>query len=206
MARKSSFGSCELCGVRKGKAAMTAHLRQCLPAAAKGRSAEPMVLLRVQSRHSPDFWLHVLAGKEATLRQLDGLLRNVWLECCGHLSEFYDGGRDKIGMNTSMTRVFEAVGDRIDYTYDFGSSTELDVRFEGLAEGTFRKPAVIARNEPLMWTCSECEAVAATICSACEGDGAGFFCLNHAQDHECGEEVLMPIVNSPRMGVCGYTG
>jgi hypothetical protein len=26
------------------------------------------------------------------------------------------------------------------------------------------------------------------------------------KDHECGEEMLLPMANSPRAGVCGYTG
>jgi len=34
-----------------------------------------------------------------------------------------------------------------------------------------------------------------------------FFCDAHADEHRCdGEEAILPIVNSPRMGVCGYTG
>ena len=26
------------------------------------------------------------------------------------------------------------------------------------------------------------------------------------RNHDCGEEAILPVVNSPRMGVCGYTG
>jgi hypothetical protein len=35
-----------------------------------------------------------------------------------------------------------------------------------------------------------------------------FYCGAHAEseEHECGEEALLPVVNSPRMGMCGYTG
>jgi hypothetical protein len=38
-----------------------------------------------------------------------------------------------------------------------------------------------------------------------------FFCKEHAQahiaaEHDEDEAGLMPVVNSPRMGVCGYTG
>jgi hypothetical protein len=39
------------------------------------------------------------------------------------------------------------------------------------------------------------------------GEADPFVCSDHARDHACGEEEsLMPVVNSPRMGVCGYTG
>lgn len=34
-----------------------------------------------------------------------------------------------------------------------------------------------------------------------------FFCETHAKRHECYNlDMLLPVVNSPRMGVCGYTG
>jgi hypothetical protein len=31
-----------------------------------------------------------------------------------------------------------------------------------------------------------------------------FYCDEHGADHECGEDGLMPVVDSPRMGVCAY--
>ena len=31
------------------------------------------------------------------------------------------------------------------------------------------------------------------------------FCQEHADEHEH-DDMLMPIVNSPRTGMCGYTG
>ena len=34
----------------------------------------------------------------------------------------------------------------------------------------------------------------------------GLFCDECAGGHECGEETILPVVNSPRVGVCGYTG
>jgi hypothetical protein len=32
------------------------------------------------------------------------------------------------------------------------------------------------------------------------------FCQDCLVEHECGEEMALPVVNSPRMGVCGYAG
>src|SRR2546428_12213305 len=92
MVRPSSFGICELCGVRKGKTAMMAHLRQCLPASAGGRPAEPALLLRVQPGRDPVFWLTVASGREARLGHLDGLLRKEWLEGFAHTRLVYTHG------------------------------------------------------------------------------------------------------------------
>jgi hypothetical protein len=40
------------------------------------------------------------------------------------------------------------------------------------------------------------------MCVECES----FVCDQCQNSHECGEEMIMPVVNSPRMGVCGYAG
>jgi hypothetical protein len=33
-----------------------------------------------------------------------------------------------------------------------------------------------------------------------------FYCDKCLTKHECGDEMSLPVVNSPRMGVCGYCG
>ncbi len=41
----------------------------------------------------------------------------------------------------------------------------------------------------------------------CLYDGRrGYLCEACLADHECDEEMFMPLVNSPRTGVCGYVG
>ncbi|MGZ8519503.1 MAG: hypothetical protein ACXWX7_05065, partial [Candidatus Binatia bacterium] len=66
---------------------------------------------------------------------------------------------------------------------------------------------LLARNEPLVWPCDDCQAPATVVCPFCIDSGDGLFCDAHADAHEhAGEEVYLPVVNSPRMGVCGYTG
>ena len=206
MTKGNSLGVCELCGMRKGKAAMVTHLKQCLTSSAKSDATMPVMLLRVQSGNGSIHWLNAAVGWDGRLKELDSLLRRVWLECCGHLSEFYTTGRRKLSMSSRMTEVFGSIGDRVNYVYDFGSSTELVVSFAGVAGGTSGKPVVLARNEAPVWPCDVCGQPAADLCSNCEYEGTGFFCIAHRSGHECGEDMLLPVVNSPRMGVCGYTG
>jgi hypothetical protein len=45
--------------------------------------------------------------------------------------------------------------------------------------------------EPPLISCEVCGKPATEVC---------------AGEHECGEEMLLPVVNSPRVGMCGYTG
>jgi hypothetical protein len=47
---------------------------------------------------------------------------------------------------------------------------------------------------------------ATAVCAQCLYESKGFCCGAHAPDHDCGEDMLLPVVNSPRMGVCGYSG
>jgi len=58
-------------------------------------------------------------------------------------------------------------------------------------------------------TCIQCGKAAAWLCMECliEQDIWGTLCSEHVEDHphdDYGEPV--PLVNSPRLGMCGYEG
>jgi hypothetical protein len=67
---------------------------------------------------------------------------------------------------------------------------------------------LLARNTPPSWPCAICGELAIKICTFCyTGGGNPFVCRKHVRQHACGEtDGFMPVVNSPRMGVCGYAG
>ena len=162
------------------------------------------------------YWLHIEAKSTATLSDLDRFLRGIWLECCGHLSEFTingirystsNGGDNWWGMESkSMNVKFKkvlSVKDKFQYEYDFGSTTYLEGQVyaerEGILEGKIR---ILARNNPPKFQCTDCEAEATQICTECDE----FYCDRCLAKHECEDEMALPVVNSPRMGVCGYGG
>jgi len=67
----------------------------------------------------------------------------------------------------------------------------------------------MARNEMPDAPCMECERQAAWLCVECqrETDDSGQLCNEHVESHPhdaYGEPL--PLVNSPRTGMCGYTG
>lgn len=206
MARQSWYGVCGLCGARVGKGAMGRHILKCLEGAG-GEAHSRVLLIRAQPPGAPMYWLDIAAGPDAKLKALDGLLRRVWLECCGHLSEFSSGPRRKVGMTRKIDEVLGESGSRLDYVYDFGSSTELVLSHTGIVEAAPSKGVrVVGRNEAPTWPCDVCDRPASALCVDCVYDGRGFCCETHAPEHPCGEDMLLPVVNSPRMGVCGYTG
>ncbi|TMD93630.1 MAG: hypothetical protein E6I79_03545 [Chloroflexi bacterium] len=100
-----------------------------------------------------------------------------------------------------------SVGQKFSYTYDFGSSTNLNLRIVSEREGLVNPKDVVkllARNLAPEFKCSVCDAPATLIFGGAWGDG-NTYCKKHAKKYE-GEGLLLPIVNSPRVGVCGYDG
>jgi hypothetical protein len=169
--------------------------------------------LQIQDSWQRDFWLHLEMNGSATLHDLDQYLRAIWLECCGHLSQFSVGGWSghEIPMNKRVEQVFNP-GVELTHIYDFGTSSETLVNAVGLRQGqplTKHPIFLMARNEPPEAECMECDQPAAWLCMEClyELDEPGLLCDQHAKDHpheDYGEPV--PLVNSPRMGMCGYSG
>lgn len=160
--------------------------------------------------------MHVAAPVTAPLSRLDDFLRHTWLECCGHLSAFDIGDNryasqpldEEINMSARLNRVL-AVGMKFSYEYDYGSTTALLLEVVALQERGTPKGAVelLARNEAPQVSCQRCGTQPATqICTECECNGEGWLCQACAVAHECGDEMCLPVVNSPRVGVCGYTG
>ena len=102
-----------------------------------------------------------------------------------------------------------SVGQQFEHEYDFGTTTELKLKVVAEREGMAvkGKPVqVLAQNEPPEIPCENCGKLATQVCSECIYEGEGWVCDDCAEEHECGEDMLLPVVNSPRVGMCGYTG
>jgi hypothetical protein len=220
-----SRGRCAFCNKTAAKSGMRRHLDSCDARAAaqvrsKRASSGPSLHLTVEGDENPAYWLHLEAGASATLEALDRYLRRLWLECCGHLSAFeIDGirdaavpddewGEEEESMTKRLSRVLRP-GEACGYEYDYGSTTQLRVRVWGeVPERSGREGIVLlARNEPPDLPCVDCgRSPAVRACAVCRYETGGWLCAKCARKHECGEDMQLPIVNSPRTGVCGYTG
>lgn len=226
-------GTCFVCGSAQPGTDMPHHLADCLDDAAPGgdEGSDRALLIHVEAVSRPH-WLSVLAPMSAALSHLDDFLREIWLECCGHLSEFKIDGTRYAADGDEFTdfgparepmdvRVGEVLADgtTFEYTYDFGTATRLQLTCHGdvarpgngampddvLAFGSTPIRGV-ARNELPQRPCEVCGEPAPEVCSNCLVRGEGFVCERHRDDHDCEYPSLLPVVNSPRMGVCGYTG
>lgn len=197
-----------MCGHHTAKGKMAVHLKSCVASHVHAGVSQPLILCRVDAAHDPRYWTYVEVRANATLRQLDSFLRHLWLECCGHMSAF-SMDRRELPMSTIAGVAFRATSAKFSYEYDFGSTTSLTGQVVSGRGGSIGRESVrlLARNEPLAWSCARCGAPATTVCPYCIDTDDGLFCVTHAKAHEhADEEVYLPIVNSPRMGVCGYAG
>jgi len=173
--------------------------------------------LVVEGRDLPGYWMYLSIPVNTTLEDLDDFLRDIWLECCGHLSAFtIEGTRyyispmreyDERGMKVALGDVL-GPGMKFYHEYDFGTTTELTLRVVSELEGEAKSESIqlLARNDPPSIACESCGKIAAQVCAECIWSGKGWLCDECALEHECGEEMLLPVVNSPRVRMCGYTG
>jgi hypothetical protein len=214
-------GVCRFClktfsgrGMGRHLIACQAKKQQDRQDAANGQS--PVTIYQIRIRSYKPFWLHLEMQATATLDDLDSFLRDIWLECCGHLSQFRIDDRSYLvpmamehwwdpeakSMDVQLQKVLRAK-DSFEYEYDFGSTTYLEGQVYAVREGVLKdKVRILARNNMPELQCTDCGAEATDICVECWD----LFCTKCLVDHEGGEEMTLPVVNSPRMGVCGFSG
>ena len=355
-------GICTYCKSEIDKGHMTTHLKYCKQrkaALAQDEQAHAgqqpvrksrMLHMLVEGQYRPQYWMHLEVPAWVWLYDLDNFLRAIWLECCGHLSEFkienvhyttmsdeyyifsdLDKGENKpedeteadeteldesdeyeeipkpspeeeeaakiawiserraniirsdmgpeqialieqylegsykdyssqssifnieeYSMDVKVGKIFKT-GIKASYTYDFGSSTYLNVRVLAEREANVyesdeeheneheeyeededesevdedagdayehRGIRIMARNLPPAIVCSSCGKPAAWIstltgynalCDACSKKASRGEAREDDEYEEEGEdryfgEGLLPVVNSPRIGECAYTG
>jgi hypothetical protein len=244
-----SSGKCLFCGKIFAKAGITRHLKTHLEQKAtenpQGKSYFMKVETDPRDGNSP-YFLSIWVDGLVTMKNLDDFLRDIWLECCGHMSAFTNPANRKQGgggmsdffaamelltqgkqkeyeklmeeakgevpMNLKASQVFHK-DLKLEYEYDFGSSTNLQLTVvDEYPVKSDERIVLLSRNEPLEWLCDMCKKEPATqMCTAHYYGEDSMFCDKCAKKHaeECSDfddYAAMPIVNSPRMGVCGYEG
>lgn len=207
-----SKGVCRACDRTISGRGMTRHLQSC-PEREKLqlRQGDGRVFL-IKASAGP-FWVYFEVSDSSTLGSIDSFLRDLWLECCGNMSaftidsveyfsttEYLDPGEKD--MNVQIRKVLRP-GVKFRHEYDFGTTTELDLQCISERQGKVKdRVDILARNDMPELSCDECGEPAKEICGECDS----FLCESCAKNHECGDDMFLPVVNSPRMGMCGYSG
>lgn len=109
---------------------MTKHLKTHLKDDGNAR----LFHIAVEGIYRPEYWLHIEIPAGAKLKELDQFLRDIWLECCGHLSAFEIDGveyhsdtegfyfEQVEGMDCPLKDVPSASME-FSHRYDFGTTT-----------------------------------------------------------------------------------
>ncbi|MDR2869740.1 MAG: hypothetical protein LBV04_04755, partial [Deferribacteraceae bacterium] len=115
----TSNGNCFICGKTASQVAMKNH-------ALKEHNAgdEPCYLLEAKGVYDKSYWLFFTVSLDASMSTVDTFLRNIWCECCGHMSAFRSN-RGDFGKARKLSSL--NVGERLLYEYDFGTTTEIGI-------------------------------------------------------------------------------
>lgn len=212
MARINKNGTCSYCKttVPKRMNSLTSHLtNKCTERKSRSESADTKhKLILIEDDYGGNYWLLIKARTSLKLQDLDRFLRDIWLECCGHLSDFSEN-REEISKNERLYNFPD--GTVLDYVYDYGTSTELKVKFlEEFFDCNEGNIIVLFRNKSPEFECCECGGKALYSCDYCFSDERDLYCEKCIKLHKCyrkvGKDCLAKIPNSPRMGECGYRG
>lgn len=218
--RRLSTGVCRFCACLFDRGGMASHLKSCPKRKSDPGAGGNEEIFQLFVEGGPDYWLHVEIGGGAALSDLDVFLREIWLECCGHLSGFTIEKKqymshpmkeyEQKGMSAKLCQILRPRM-KFYHAYDFGTTTHLSLKVLSVRTGRTGKEwvRILARNNPPAIPCDFCPKTATNLCPFCIGENTGFVCDACMGEHECDDndgETFLPFVNSPRTGMCGYTG
>ena len=200
---------CNICHGFFAPKSIQRHVGSCAKKYVEDGEDKSSYLLKISDKYMKDYFLHVLVSEDAILNDVDTFLRDIWLECCGHMSAFRQG-YDELEMDDYVECLTHTK--KTEYTYDFGSSTNLIIEFKKEFKGSQEHLIkLVARNAKVDAKCHRCEKKDAKyICTECMyGGDEVLFCEDcvkkHTKKYHDEEDYMISnFVNSPRTGVCGY--
>ena len=152
---------CYYCNKELTERTIKRHMKNCDTMKKKiseefeeNKSKRKQYIISIKYKYCKDYCIYISIDAALQLCHLDQFIRDVWVECCGHLSEFIiDGTRyldnsdGNYQMNVRLKDVFYT-GLKFDYEYDFGSTTylTLEVIDEIAVSKKHSQIEIIARN------------------------------------------------------------
>ncbi|MCD4783809.1 MAG: hypothetical protein K8T10_08300 [Candidatus Eremiobacteraeota bacterium] len=210
-------GKCMFCGRIINKRGMKKHLKTCKSRIelidSKDDKSEKFFCISAQDYFLPEFWLLLSIPVNSTLEELDMFLYNIWLINCGdHPSQFIIQGIKYVDMACCIYFMMEhcmdaklnevlKVADEFVYENTYGSNVrfELKVMFEYSGKKGKEKASLMARNIAPDIRCYKCDKKATIISPESLYSSFHYMCEECAD--ESGGDMLLPLVNSPVIGI-----
>jgi hypothetical protein len=234
--RDMTDGQCYLCGETYTKRGMNRHLRSCLPASEGETDSVVLRISGTHRDdywiHTLVDQATTLVTMDSFLRdfwvECCGHLSTFQIGSVDYNNDNPGSPTSEPQRGQSMDVSLGAVLDRhtveeFSYVYDWGSSTHLTLSVvetgrwdlstlnsdsEEDVSTEYEGLLLLTRNDQPTRECTSCSEPAEQICQEClmrRGPDA-FYCQACADDHDCAHPRFLPVVNSPRSGVCGYMG
>lgn len=202
----TSPGTCFICKEKTYGNLIEGHLDSCLQLLPRGQAKGPGLLIRIMDKRYRRFWLMILACPEATLGELDDLLRDVWFSS-SHLSAFtishmhFSSHNEDGGMNVCIRDVLQ-LGDEATYEYDFRYASTLRIQ---ILKTVLHCPAdknliLLGQNKNAHHRCKECKNKASYAYYKNGTENATYYCSACVDAPHINFEYCSPLANSPRPG------
>ncbi|NRT34983.1 SEC-C metal-binding domain-containing protein [Clostridium beijerinckii] len=123
----------------------------------QAKEVREQFIISMKDKYNPSLYcIYVSIDAKLQLQHLDKFIRDIWVECCGHLSAFHideeiyhDNSDEQYEMNFYLKDVLN-INKKFEYEYDFGSTTYLTLEVVDIIQvpSEFSQVEVIARNNP----------------------------------------------------------
>ncbi len=198
--------NCTFCNTKFGIKAFKNHLEDCISETQNTKSGYLIEFSSSSYITKKYYSMFAIFGLNCTFKHIDKFLKNKWCECCNHMSILNvccltndKFNCDSIKFNILISKYENA--DHFNYEYDMGTTTKITFKIIKKLDGieTNNNVELVYQNEVHKLKC-KCKKEAlfiyedALVCKECS--------LLIDED----EEIFTPIVNSPRIGLCGYVG
>lgn len=178
-------GKCYYCGKELTERTIKRHMKNCSEMKKiiedkiqNAKDVRDQFLISIKDKKAPSkYCIYMSIDAGLHLEHFDKFIRDIWVECCDHLSAFYIDKKEygsksdgQYKMNFHLKDIL-SVNQKLEYKYDFDSTTCLVLEVVDMFKVSedFNKIEIIARNNE-------------------ENNGDAEYC------------------NSPRDGMCKYKG
>lgn len=168
-------GKCYYCNKELTERTIKRHMKSCSimknrieESIAKNGKLRKQFIIAIKPRYEKnEYCIYLSIDGTLGLVHIDQFIRDVWVECCGHLSafiikkKFYQDNEMNIRLNEILS-----VGEKFQYEYDFGSTTYLELEVVDIIDvpKNFTQMEIIARNNEMISEGNYCNSPRDGVC------------------------------------------
>ena len=201
--------NCKFCNKKFGINAIVDHLSICISNCVNNKSGYLIEFISIGDITNKSYQMFAIFGTKCKFSHIDMFLRNMWCECCNHISTiavFEEVNKNQthksVKFNTLISKYENA--NQFIYCYDMGSTTNIYFRIIEKLDGINKNTDIelLYRNEPFKIKCNNYKK--------CKGFSMYVFdenmfcneCKNNINEEK--QEFILKLSNSPRTGICDY--